>query len=56
MSFQKILESQLEKKAGVNYGPPGQNKLIYFVDDLNMPKLDAYDTAGRCRLTLSNPL
>ena len=45
LSFQKILESQLEKKAGVNYGPPGQNKLIYFVDDLNMPKLDAYDTA-----------
>ena len=23
ISFQKILESQLEKKAGVNYGPPG---------------------------------
>ena len=45
LSFQKILESQLEKKAGVNYGPPGQNKLIYFVDDLNMPKLDPYDTA-----------
>jgi len=45
ISFQKILESQLEKKAGVNYGPPGQNKLIYFVDDLNMPKLDPYDTA-----------
>ena len=45
ISFQKILESQLEKKAGVNYGPPGNNKLIYFVDDLNMPKLDAYDTA-----------
>ena len=45
LSFQKILESQLEKKAGVNFGPPGQNKLIYFVDDLNMPKLDAYDTA-----------
>lgn len=45
LSFQKILESMLEKKAGVNYGPPGQNKLVYFVDDLNMPKLDAYDTA-----------
>jgi len=45
ISFQKVLESQLEKKAGINYGPPGQNKLIYFVDDLNMPKLDNYETA-----------
>lgn len=38
ISFQKNLESQLEKKMGINYGPPGTNKLIYFVDDLNMPK------------------
>eukprot|EP00884_Botryococcus_braunii_P010094 jgi/Botrbrau1/19086/Bobra.0077s0003.2 len=44
-SFQKILESPLEKKAGINYGPPGAKQLIYFVDDLNMPKLDAYETA-----------
>jgi len=32
----QVMESPLEKKAGVNYGPPGQKKLIYFVDDLNM--------------------
>eukprot|EP00879_Flechtneria_rotunda_P027778 GHRR01029772.1.p1 GENE.GHRR01029772.1~~GHRR01029772.1.p1 ORF type:complete len:1069 (+),score=390.30 GHRR01029772.1:36-3209(+) len=44
-SFQKVLESPLEKKAGVNYGPPGTKQLIYFVDDLNMPKLDLYETA-----------
>lgn len=29
----------------MNYGPPGTKSLIYFVDDLNMPKLDAYETA-----------
>ena len=45
ISFQKVLEGPLEKKAGVNYGPPGTKQLIYFVDDLNMPKLDAYETA-----------
>eukprot|EP00891_Asterochloris_glomerata_P001316 jgi/Astpho2/1316/Aster-06188 len=45
ISFQKILESPLEKKAGINYGPPGNKQLIYFVDDLNMPKLDPYETA-----------
>jgi hypothetical protein len=45
VAFQKLLESKLEKKAGVNYGPPGNKNLIYFVDDLNMPMLDKYETA-----------
>ncbi|KAI8464229.1 MAG: flagellar alpha dynein [Monoraphidium minutum] len=44
-SFQKVLEGPLEKKAGINYGPPGTRQLVYFVDDLNMPRLDAYETA-----------
>jgi dynein heavy chain, axonemal len=45
ISFQKIMESPLEKKAGINYGPRGTKQLIYFVDDLNMPRLDPYETA-----------
>ncbi|CAD7704939.1 unnamed protein product [Ostreobium quekettii] len=45
ISFQKVLESPLEKKAGINYGPPGTKRLIYFIDDMNMPKLDPYETA-----------
>ncbi|KAI3429649.1 hypothetical protein D9Q98_005734 [Chlorella vulgaris] len=44
-SFQKILESQLEKKAGSSHAPPANRQQIYFVDDLNMPRLDAYETA-----------
>ena len=43
--FQAVVEGQLEKKAGKNYGPPGAQKLVYFVDDLNMPQLDLYDTS-----------
>ena len=43
---QKILEKPLEKKAGKNYGPPGSKKLIYFLDDMNMPEVDAYGTVG----------
>ena len=43
---QKILEKPLEKKAGKNYGPPGTKKLIYFLDDLNMPEVDLYGTVG----------
>ena len=43
---QKILEKPLEKKAGKNYGPPGSQKLIYFLDDMNMPEVDKYGTVG----------
>ncbi|KAL0281201.1 UNVERIFIED_CONTAM: hypothetical protein PYX00_002260 [Menopon gallinae] len=42
--LQKILEKPLEKKAGRNYGPPGNKTLIYFVDDMNMPEVDPFGT------------
>ncbi|KAM6050175.1 dynein axonemal heavy chain 9 [Theristicus caerulescens] len=42
--LQGVLEKPLDKKAGRNYGPPGTKKLIYFIDDLNMPEVDAYGT------------
>lgn len=37
--LQRILEKPLEKKAGRNFGPPGTRRLIYFVDDMNMPEV-----------------
>ena len=37
--LQSILEKPLEKKAGKNYGPPGTKRLIYFIDDMNMPEV-----------------
>lgn len=42
--LQKVLEKPLEKKAGRNFGPPGNKTMIYFVDDMNMPKVDDYGT------------
>ncbi|CAH1258196.1 DNAH17 [Branchiostoma lanceolatum] len=42
--LQAIMEKPLEKKAGRNYGPPGGKKLIYFLDDMNMPEVDTYGT------------
>ena len=35
--LQAVLDKPLEKKAGRNYGPPGTKRLIYFIDDMNMP-------------------
>lgn len=42
--LQRVLEKPLEKKAGRNYGPVGNKRLIYFVDDMNMPEVDQYFT------------
>ena len=41
---QAMLEAPLEKKTGTIFGPPGTKKLIYFIDDLNMPAPDKYGT------------
>jgi len=48
--LQNYLEQCLEKKAGRQFGPPGKVKLIVFVDDLNMPQLDIYDTQSAIAL------
>jgi len=37
--LQRVLEKPLEKKAGRNYGPPGSKRLVYFIDDMNMPEV-----------------
>ncbi|KAL5106320.1 hypothetical protein TcWFU_007241 [Taenia crassiceps] len=42
--LQRVLEKPLEKKTGRCYGPPGNKRLVYFIDDLNMPEVDAYFT------------
>lgn len=44
------MEVPLEKKSGMNFGPPGQAKLIYFVDDLNLPEVDSYNTQSAIAL------
>lgn len=42
--LQKQLEKPLEKKAGRMYAPLGSKSMIYFIDDLNMPEKDQFDT------------
>ena len=51
--LQGILEKPLEKKAGRNYGPPGSKKIIYFIDDMNMPEVrdhSSYDGSTSSRV------
>ncbi|CAE7303327.1 ODA11 [Symbiodinium natans] len=48
--LQTMMEIPLEKKAGKLYAPPGKLQLIYFIDDLNMPALDKYNTQSAIEL------
>lgn len=41
-----VLEKPLEKKSGRVFGPPGTRRLIYFIDDMNMPEVDKYGTVA----------
>ena len=50
--LQAVLDKPLEKKAGRNYGPPGTKKLIYFIDDMNMPMVSSA-VAQKCQDLIS---
>ena len=43
-SIQQQFEQRIDKRSGKSYGPPTGNKLIYFVDDLNMAMVETYGT------------
>ena len=38
------MDAPLEKKTGVTFGPPGNRRLVYFLDDVNLPEVDKYGT------------
>jgi dynein heavy chain, axonemal len=44
ISLQRNLEANVEKRTKDSYGPAAGKKLMIFVDDMNMPKMDLYGT------------
>jgi dynein heavy chain len=44
LDVQRTIEAAVEKRTKNIYGPPVGKKLIAFIDDLNMPKVDEYGT------------
>ncbi|RNF12557.1 dynein heavy chain 9, axonemal isoform 2 [Trypanosoma rangeli] len=42
--LQAVMEQSLEKRSGRTYGPFNRKKLVFFMDDMNMPALDKYGT------------
>ncbi|CAM9224257.1 unnamed protein product, partial [Choristocarpus tenellus] len=48
--LQNTMSLPLEKKTGTNFGPPGNCRLVYFLDDLNLPEVDPYNTQSAIAL------
>ncbi|KAL6114194.1 dnah10 [Pungitius sinensis] len=44
MDLQRNLEANVEKRTNKVYGPPMGKRLLVFMDDMNMPKVDYYGT------------
>ncbi|KAG8456021.1 hypothetical protein GDO86_001999 [Hymenochirus boettgeri] len=44
MDIQRNMEANVEKRTKDNYGPPMGKRLLVFMDDMNMPKVDEYGT------------
>lgn len=47
---QEMLESRLEKREKTVRGPPIGKTMVFFIDDVNMPKLDTYGSVPAIEL------
>ncbi|CAG9462750.1 unnamed protein product [Pedinophyceae sp. YPF-701] len=48
-ALQVTMEQPLQK-SNVRWGPPGNKRMVYFIDDMNMPFKDKYDTQSAIEL------
>ena len=50
LSLQAELDLYIDKRAGRIFGPPATKKLIYFIDDMNLPYIETYGTQNSIAL------
>jgi dynein heavy chain len=48
--LQEELELPIDKRSGRRYGPPASKRIIYFIDDLNLPYIETYGTQNAIAL------
>ncbi|RYG70338.1 hypothetical protein EON64_00425, partial [archaeon] len=48
--LQQELELPIDKRSGRRYGPPASKRLIFFIDDLNLPYVETYGTQNAIAL------
>lgn len=44
LDVQRTIEAAVEKRTKSIFGPPVGKKMIAFIDDMNMPRVDSYGT------------
>lgn len=49
-NLQQQLESVIDKRSGRMFGPPATKKLVYYIDDLNLPYIETYGTQNSLAL------
>jgi len=52
--LQNTMEQYIDKRSGRTFGPAPGKRLIYFIDDLNMPYVDKYGTQSPIELLMQH--
>jgi dynein heavy chain len=50
LNLQAELDLYIDKRAGRIFGPPATKKLVYFIDDMNLPQIETYGTQNAIAL------
>jgi len=48
--LQAQIESRIDKRSGRMFGPPATKKLVFFIDDINLPIVETYGTQNAISL------